>query len=91
MSQEQKLQRFLEEREIYLQECRAEYGYEPRAKARTIRLGNKKDFISVFFFCTLAFTVFMTVDYRSCRNFLASAEQMTVRDVYKLVVSNLRD
>ncbi|MES2905431.1 MAG: hypothetical protein V4691_00105 [Pseudomonadota bacterium] len=60
----QKIENFRETRRIYMMECRADYNYQPRAKARAIGSSHRAGFVSALFGCVFMIAIYSTFDLR---------------------------
>ena len=88
MSTRERMQRFIMERDIYLQLCRIQYGYPPRAHARSIGTHNVASIISALFGCGVTLTFFSTID-ATIMNYVKPLQSAGADDILATIVSYL--
>jgi hypothetical protein len=87
MNTKDRLRRFAEERDMYLQECRMRYGYKARARVHTIGASATAGFISAFFGSVLTLYAFSHYDVAPLVSFIKSLQYVSAGDLLALITS----
>ena len=86
-----KMEEFRKVRQEYLRDCRLEYGYRPRARAKAIGSSQGAGFISAIFGCMLMLAIFATYDFHSFKLLLDILSGFSFKDILHAVFDPLRD
>jgi hypothetical protein len=89
MNTRQKLQRFIEERDAFIEASRIQHGYGSRANARAVWASHAAGFMSAMFGSTLTMYVYLHYDFHPLFSFLRSLQYVSGSDLLDLMTSLL--
>lgn len=89
MNTQQKLQRFIEERDAFIQASRIEHGYGARARARILGASDAAGFMSALFGSWVTLYVYSHYDFQPLFSFLKSLQYVSGGDIFDRITSLL--